>query len=569
MTRPKAASARSSVISRLPVPAVSVAVAVAITAMLLPRGRQSYFYLVTQDQWLILIGGLLLAVAALLPGRRDAAFSATWRLALTVAAVMAVATFVGHYLILSGHDLSIDEKHANFDAAIFARGQIAAPLPELWYEHTRALNTMFMYPTDHREAWVSGYLPGNAALRTLIGFVAAPELTGPLMTALALLVLWACVRHIWPERREAPVVALLLFVGTGQVWLNGMTAYAMPAHLALNLCWLWLFLQRNWRADIGALLVGFVAVGLHQMHYHPLFAAPLLFLLVLERDWRRAAFFALGYLAIGAIWQSWSLLSASAVVGGPLPITDEKANYISRVWNNFLLLGDIRYPEMVANVIRMIAWEHILLIPLFVIGIRAARRDRLAAALLAGIVLTLISRLVLQPVQGLGFGYRNTHGLIGNFILIAVYGWNSLRDDIGRWRMLLLRTTAASCLVLLPIQAWMGHRLYDASARISARIGQAGTDYAVVGAYDVPYSQDLATNPPYLDARPIRLVRERVDPSLQSGICAAHASVAIVDSDVLQPLADHFRTKVDAAAAAKDRKIAESLSKAGCRVTFL
>src|SRR3546814_16107538 len=76
-----------------------------------------------------------------------------------------------------------------------------------------------------------------------------------------------------------------------------MTAYAMPAHLTINLCWLWFVLRRRWWADAAALTLGFFAVGLHQFHYHPLFAAPILFLLLLRKAWGRAAFYALGSLA--------------------------------------------------------------------------------------------------------------------------------------------------------------------------------------------------------------------------------------------------------------------------------
>src|SRR3546814_6424120 len=121
---------------------------------------------------------------------------------------------------------------------------------------------MYMVSTDHREAWASAYLPVNAALRALVGWVAVPTLTGPLLTLLGALALWACARRIWPENREAAVVALLLYAGTGQIWLNGMTAYAMPSHLTVNLCWLWLVLRRRCWADIVALTLGLFAVGL-------------------------------------------------------------------------------------------------------------------------------------------------------------------------------------------------------------------------------------------------------------------------------------------------------------------
>src|SRR3546814_12004333 len=115
---------------------------------------------------------------------------------------------------------------------------------------------------------------------------------------------------------------------------------------------------------------------------------------------------------------------------------------------------------MVSNLFRMRSWQHLLHWPLFLLGGAIARRDRLAAALLGGIVVTLLARLVVQPFQGHGLGYRNTHGLIGNFILLAVYGWISIGGALDRCRPLLLRPTAASSLVLCPLQPWMGQSFY-------------------------------------------------------------------------------------------------------------
>src|SRR3546814_15226989 len=79
----------------------------------------------------------------------------------------------------------------------------------------------------------------------------------------------------------------------------------MPAHLTVNLCWLWLVLRGRWWADIVALTLGLFAVGLQQIHYHPLFAAPILFLLLLRKERGPAAFYVLGYLASGLSWQDW------------------------------------------------------------------------------------------------------------------------------------------------------------------------------------------------------------------------------------------------------------------------
>src|SRR3546814_18163111 len=82
-----------------------------------------------------------------------------------------------------------------------------------------------------------------------------------------------------------------------------MTAYAMPAHLTVNPCWLWLVLRRRWWADIVAFTLGPFAVGLLQIHYHTLFAAPLLFLILSRNEWGRAAFYGLAHLVVGLIWE--------------------------------------------------------------------------------------------------------------------------------------------------------------------------------------------------------------------------------------------------------------------------
>src|SRR3546814_2509369 len=70
-----------------------------------------------------------------------------------------------------------------------------------------------------------------------------------------------------------------------------MTAYAMTAHFALNMVWLALFLRNDWKGHFGAAVVAFLAIGLHQLQFHPLFAAGFLFWIVLQRRWGLAAFY--------------------------------------------------------------------------------------------------------------------------------------------------------------------------------------------------------------------------------------------------------------------------------------
>src|SRR3546814_16546865 len=117
-----------------------------------------------------------------------------------------------------------------------------------------------------------------------------------------------------------------------------------------------------------------------------------------------------------------------------LPIS----HYLRRIFSVFDNAGDLR-ANMIANLFRMLTWQHLLLWPLFLLGVAIARRDRLAAALLGGIVVTLLARLVVQPFQGHGLGYRNTHGLIGILARKSVVQGQSVsvRVDLGGRRIII------------------------------------------------------------------------------------------------------------------------------------
>lgn len=546
-------------------PMVFAAMAFAVAALQGADVNLSLFFLHRQDRWLLFAGALLLALCFWRVPVREQALAGSWRLALTVGILMATVAFAGHYFILSGYDLSRDEQMATFDAQVFAQGQLVAPLSGIWRDHADALNTMFMYPTSQTAGWISAYLPLNALLRTLFGFVGDPALSGPVMLLLGAFALWKCARRIWPADREAAVVGLLLYLGSGQILFNGMTAYAMPAHLALNLCWLWLFLRRTLWTDVAALAVGFVAVGLHQPVMHPMFAAPILFLLVIERDWRRAAVYFFGYAAIGAFWAwwpnaMWALVEANAVVP-----KEQGIDYLSRLVLTVTQGDGLRIANMVANILRFFAWQHLLLLPLLPLGLMIARKDRLAGALTVGLLLTIAVMFVILPYQGHGFGYRYLHGLIGNAILLAVYGWTALGDAQARWRPLLMRTTAAGLVIILPLQAWMAHSFYAPSAQVSQRLSAIDADYVVIGAGDAPFAADLVVNSPFLVERPTRLLREAMTPAALRAVCEPKPRVVVAGRTELAPIFRYYGLEIPPASTTT-RTFVGDLRRAGCQI---
>ena len=530
-----------------------------------PFSNVSAFVLHRQDRWLLLAAAVLVLLSCIRPSERlrlPAVHRRTW---LMAALAVLVVTSAGHFLLLSGYDLSRDEQMATFDATVFGQGHLVAPLPPLWRDHSDALNTLFLYPAQPRGAWISSYLPINAAMRALLGLIGAPWLVGPLMTALGAIALFGCVKRLWPGDREAGFVALVLYFGSAQVLFAGMTSYAMPGHLALNLCWLWLFLRRTTTSDLSALAVGFVATGLHQPLMHPMFVAPFVLMLLAERRWHRAALYIAGYAAIGAFWLWWPTWISPLVQASAHAPRPEGVDYFARLT---IILRDrdpMGLPEMVANGLRFIAWQHLLLVPLLLVGARRYRTDPMIAALAAGMVLTILVMALLLPNQGHGFGYRYLHGLIGNGILLAMYGWKALGNQTGQWRTLVLRTPAAGALVILPVQALMAHDFYAASARVSARLATINADYVVLGRKDVATSVDLVHNSPYLGGRPLRLLRDELNDGTIAAICVGHPAVALIGNATLKPLDAYYG--FGASADLLNADVAPRLARAGCRVS--
>lgn len=547
--------------------AIAALAAFALSLTYAQSANITAFYLHRQDRWLLLLGFAALGLCGYRLTARTRLPAVTAKAMLAAAAVLFAITLLGHDLLLAGYDRTRDEQMASFDAAVFAGGHLVARLPALWGDHAGVLNDSFMYPAEQRSAWISSYLPLNAAMRALLGTIATPALAGPLMTALGALALWGCVRRIWPQDTEAVTVALVLYAGSAQVLVTGMTSYAMPAHLALNLCWLWLFLRGSWRCDLAALGVGFVATGLHQPLMHPMFAAPILFLLVRDRRWDRAALYFAGYAAIGAFWLWWPNLIWQMVQADPAALRPAGVDFMTRM-AQVLGKGDpLGLPNMVSNLLRMIAWQHLLLVPLALIGARVARKDPLAGALAGGLILTIFVMAVLLPYQGHGFGYRYLHGLIGNAILLAIFGWRAAMggQSAGQWRGLMWRATAVGGLCILPVQGWMAHAFYAPPAQVSARIDTIDADYAVIGAGDARDAYDLIYNPPALDRRPVRIMRNALDRQTIADICASRPTVALVDNGMLQPLADFYGSGTPKADAANAR-IAPKFLEAGCRM---
>jgi hypothetical protein len=449
------------------------------------------------------------------------------RIAALIALIAAVLCVAGTDRVFQAYPLSYDEVMAGFDAAIFRSGRLIASVPPEWRGFQHALAPSFLLPIPNDAAWVSGYLPVNAALRALVGSVLSPTLTGPLLLVIAVLALNGIARHLWPERPDAALVAVLLMVTAPQVLLTAMTPYAMTAHLAFNLLWLRLFLRGGVIGHGGAAVIGALACGLHQLVFHPLFAAPFILLAILERRWLLTVFYGAVYAGAALFWiLYWQVLLAATGHGAGEAAALGAPWFLQRV---AALLGgfDLSSLDLMAkNLLRFAAWQSPLLLPLMALAWPALRRgERLVWPLAAGIGLTLLAVTVLLPFQGHGWGYRYLHGLIGSACLLAARGWIALTERATAGQASAARAAFGGCclaaiLVLVPVRASDVHGFVAPYAAASRAIAATDADIVAVRAGGALYARDLVRNDPILRNRPIVVLLDDLDPAKRAALCA-------------------------------------------------
>ena len=425
-----------------------------------------------------------------------------------------------------GFPLSYDEVMAAFDSAILRGGRLIAPVPPEWRAFVPALAPHFLLPVPGHLAWASSYLPVNAMLRAGFGLLGVPALTGPVLAGAAVLAAARVARRVWPDRPDAAVVAGLLLATAPQVLVTATTAYAMTGHLALNLLWLLSFLRGGRRGHAGAALVGFLACGLHQLAFHPLFALPFLWGLVLRRRWGPAAFHGVAYALTGLVWTSyggWTLAAAGIdAAGAAAPGSGDLLGTAA------LLLGapgPARLALMAENLLRFVAWENPLLLPLGALAWPALRRgEGLTRPLAVGVLLTLAAMAALMPYQGHGWGYRYLHGLIGGACLLGAQGWVTATQGLApAARALAGRVVGAGTLMAvllpLPLQVLQAHRFAAPSAAAVAAIAALDADVALVDDRGIPFGSDLVRNAPDLSNRPRVLLLRRLDAAQVQALC--------------------------------------------------
>ena len=538
-------------------------------------GQITQYYFVFQDAPILVLFGIFFLLAQWCLHRRLALPAAAWldapeprALVCMIAAAACCVVYAGTRFVCLDYGLSLDEFMAQFDSRIIASGTLLAAVAPEWRDLVPALQPIFRLPVPDNTFWLSSYLPMNAAIRGAFLWLGDPIWVGVCLAGLTLASLFAVARQLWPDRPDAAVVSVILTACSSQFLIAAMTPYAMSAHLCLNLIWLWLFLRNTWRSHIAAMAVAFVATGLHQVAFHPLFAAPLLLTLLSARRWRLAFVYAGAYAGIILFWiLYWSLLMGS--INTPLA---QSANvglvsFLQRV-NEIITLEGSSLALMAINLLRFLAWQTPLLLPLALIGLfRGRERSGILVGLALGIALTLLVVLVVMPFQGHGWGYRYLHGMLGSMALLAAQGWiwlSNVAPDLRKQLACVLGLSIAlSVLALLPWRLAQVYAFVRPPAAASAAIARSNSEVVIVDATNIWYGVDLVRNDPLLRSQPKVLDLASLRAEQVKVICGRYR-VAIFDTEDAARTGLRLGPSLSPSAAGNARRLRDLLQTLGC-----
>jgi hypothetical protein len=481
---------------------------------------------------LLLVTTLLAALVALRrPGADAAALaergsSPSWRAIAVIALAVFCVALASSYLVHHSLLFAMDEFTTEFQARIFAAGRLSAIVPDAWRAIAPAITPIFT--TFHTETgeWASLYLPGYALLKAPFVLLGAGVLLNPLLSAGTVFAMTAVARRLWPGEALRPWVAIAVIVTSSQFVVASGTGYSMPAHLFLNLVWLWLYLRGDARSWAAALVVGAVTLGLHNPFPHALFIAPFMLRLLRDRRWGRLGAAVIVYVADAALLMVWMrMVHPLAGAGGPGVLSVFALPTLPALWLQLVHLT------------LLFSWHAPLVGALAVAGyVRTRRSEPVLADVGMGVALTLAFYAFFPLTQGHGWGYRYAHQIIGNIALLAAAGMPVLLGAVGvrRGRMLLAGSCGIALLVQLPLRLVQTERFVRPFAAGHRLIQEQRADVVLVRGDSVWYGTDLIRNDPFL-RQPVVIYRTMVSDYGRTMLEQAHPGrvVEIRDADLL------------------------------------
>lgn len=463
-----------------------------------------------------------------------------WHLCL-VGLITTLMLYHGCYALMGNYPISRDEEMVVFDMAVFAKGHLADPVAAQWREFATDLVPAFLLNEDHPRGFVSAYLPVNAWLRLGFSFITDPALMNPLLVLAGAFALFDIAKRLFTNDNRAIWVTLLIYLLSTQMLVNAMTAYAMTGHMALNLIWLAAFLRGRFWGHAGAIAIATLATGLHQLAFHPLFAAPFVLWRLRQGDCRLALIYSIAYALIIAFWISYPMIvvlqTGVAVVGG-----GQQDDFLrDRVWPLLVHRDPMTIPFMTLNLLRFIAWQHLALLPLIVGAIPLMIRTRSIVCPLAwGIGIAILFFALVLPFQGHGWGYRYLNPYLGSFALLAGFGYQRLaatpnaRTD-GAVLLMSVITLSGAFYLLAHTHDFVARHL-----AIERLVAKQASDFVLIDTDDLPSTDgvwsanaiDIVRNRPDLSNRPLRFSSRFMQPAKLEELCRRGTIATVTRADM-------------------------------------
>ena len=399
-------------------------------------------------------------------------------------------------LVYRAHPLSMDEYAPLFQARVFARFHLAAQVPPELVPRLIPPYKWFIEASSSG-AMLSAYWPGFALLLTPFVWLGCPWLLNPLIGGATLFLVFRLARRLSPASC-APGWAVLLTAASPAFFVNAISFYSMPAHLAASLCFATLVLERRL---LLAGVVGSLALALHNPFPHTLFALPFIALIA----WQPGRIRNLLRLAAGY------LPGTVVLLGAWMWVRDHVTHPIENRRGLLVGLGALRRSAFTApslemmgvrtmNLAELASWAVPVLLPLAVLGFWRLRSSTGVRLLATSAGLTLGAYAFVTFDQGHGWGFRYFHAAWGALPLLASCALEE-GSAAPALRRLALCATLGSLVLCTPLRLWQVRTFMDAHLAQLPQLPRDGQKRVMfVDLRHGSYTIDLVQNDPFLES---------------------------------------------------------------------
>ncbi len=456
-----------------------------------------------------------------------------------VAAVLWAALCAGSLWVYRNHPLSADEYAVVFQAKVFAAGALHGQFPPDLLDNliSPKLQNHLLMVNRENGAVFSAYWPGFSLLLAPFVWLGIPWACNPTLVAASLLLIGRIARDLI-DAPQAAGWAMLFALASPAFLANGISYYAMPAHLLFSLAFAWLLLAPTPLRLFLAGLTGGFALVLHNPFPHAAFALPWIIWLATRRGQRlrNLGFLAAGYLPVllplGVGWSLWgraalaehgqlaAVHAATAVhaVAAAQGGAAAPAFSLERLQSLVLAFAAVMdWPNektllvRFAGLLKLWLWASPLLLLLAWKGWRGDKRDAIRL-LGASALLTFFAYFLVSFNQGNGWGYRYFHSAWGVLPVLATLGLFKLAAQDGTRALrqvallALLSLVAANTLRFAQIGDYMNMHLAQFPPRVEAErrvVLHNGRGYKTI---------DIIQNDPWLRGdEVVLLVKDEAD----------------------------------------------------------